>query len=367
MSKFRSTSKMPSDNSIILASAGSGKTTTLVEEAGKNDQGRSALITYTLNGRSELANKAYQIHGAIPPHLTINTWYTFVLTHFVRPYQNHIHEPRIKTIIFDRMPDVLRRIPKTNAKFYFTKKQGVWKDRVTDFACRIIEKTNGLPIKRIEDIFTSIYIDEAQDLSGWDLELIEYLLKSKVKVSLIGDHRQATFTTNDNPKNKQFAGKKIIGKFEAWEKAGLAKITHHAHSHRCNQAICDFADLIFPDCKKTTSHNTEETGHDGLFFVRQSDIPAYMKSFAPQPLRYNKTRKIEYGEPLNFGDSKGMTFERTLIYPHSPFEKYVGSGNLEDAGKELSKIYVAITRAQHSVGFVVPDKFKSNRLPYFNS
>ncbi|MGN8119682.1 UvrD-helicase domain-containing protein [Labrys sp. 22185] len=357
---------MPSANRIILASAGSGKTTNLVTEASADAASRAALVTYTLNGRGELTGKAYSQFGAIPPHLTISTWYTFVLTHFVRPYQNHLYGPRVQCINFKRVPDNLRTISKSaTAKFYFSSPGHLWRDRVTDFACQLIEKTGGLPLRRFEGIFGRLYIDEVQDLSGWDLELIQHLLGSKVQLFLIGDHRQATFSTNDNPKNKPYWGEKIIKKFEEWEVAGLARIEHASHSHRCNQAICNFVDRIFPHSRKTTSLNAEITPHDGLFFVRQSDVPAYMAEFAPQPLRYNRTRKVALGEPLNFGEAKGMTFQRTLIYPHGPFEKYLCTENLADAGKELAKIYVSITRARASVGFVVPDKFKSSALPYF--
>ncbi|MFP3822204.1 hypothetical protein SB658_26285, partial [Bacillus sp. SIMBA_008] len=82
----------------------------------------------------------------------------------------------------------------------------------------------------IQGIFDLIIVDEAQDLAGWDLELIECLLKSAVEVALIGDHRQATFLTNDNPKNKKFAGEKIIEKFSNWERGGLVNIEHQSHS-----------------------------------------------------------------------------------------------------------------------------------------
>lgn len=42
-------------------------------------------------------------------------------------------------------------------------------------------------------------------------------------------------------------------------------------------------------------------------------------------------------------------------YPHGPLAKFLQSGDIADAGAEISKLYVAITRARQSVGFVVPD------------
>jgi len=182
---------MPSANRIILASAGSGKTTAVVQEACSGHPVRSALITYTLNGRDELSDKAYEYYGAIPPNVSIGTWYSFVLTHFVRPYQNYLYGPRVAAINFNRVPDALRGINKTDThRFFFSSPGRMWRDRVTDFACQVIEKTGALPVRRIERIFRRIYIDEAQDLSGWDIELIEHLLKSATEIVLVGDHRQ---------------------------------------------------------------------------------------------------------------------------------------------------------------------------------
>lgn len=358
-------SAMPSANRIILASAGSGKTTTVVQETCGDVATRSALITYTLNGRGELTDKAYGQFGAVPPNVSISTWYTFVLTHFVRPYQNHLYCPRVSAINFNRVPTT-PRVPKTaTSRYFFSSKGRVWRDRVTDFACQVIDKTRGLPLTRIEKIFGRIYVDEAQDLAGWDLELMEHLLKSETEIVLVGDHRQATYSTNDNPKNKAYWGEKIIKKFAEWEKSGLAKIEYQSHSHRCNQTICNFADQLFPDCPKTTSHNGAVTGHDGVFLVSVSDLDRYCKTFSPQALRYDKRTNIAHGKPLNFGEAKGMTFERTIIYPHGPFQKYLKTGHLADAGKALAKTYVAVTRARQSVAIVVPDDFKSAQLTFF--
>ncbi|MBL3576011.1 AAA family ATPase [Rhodovulum sulfidophilum] len=347
-----------SDDRIVLAAAGSGKTTTAVELACENTEKRTALITYTLNGRSELEARAYRGFGAIPPHVTISSWYSFVLTHFVRPYQNHLHDRRVDTINFERAPITRRRFRKCQiSPYFFSSPNRIWSDRATDFACKLIDETNGQPINRIQGVFDLIVVDEAQDLAGWDLELIEYLLQSSVEVALIGDHRQATFSTNDNPKNKKFAGEKIIQKFKGWERSGFVHIEHQSHSYRCVQEICDFADQFFPDCEPTASRNARITGHDGVFLIRQKDVERYFREFAPQTLQWSKAGGEKIGTPLNFGDSKGMTFERVLIYPHKNFRNFLKTGNMDLAGQTKTKTYVAVTRARQSVAIVVPDNF----------
>lgn len=355
---------MPSTNRVILASAGSGKTTTIVSEAGGSLDTRSHLITYTNNGRGELSDKAYSMFGSIPSHMRISTWYAFILQHFIRPYQAQLHKTRVSTINFKR-GRTARYIKRGQTSYSFSSPDRLRLDKVTDFACLLIEKTKGLPVDRFLEICDHLYIDEAQDLSGYDLELIEILLLAGLRITLIGDCRQATYTTNDSPKNKAFTGAKIVRKFENWKKAGLLEIEHQAYSFRCIQPICDFADAFHPDFENTESRNSNHSEHDGLFAVRESDVAAYRESYNPQTLRYSRATKDVEGSPLNFGAVKGMTFERTLIYPHGPLKKYLASGELKHAGKEMAKLYVAVTRAKQSVAFVVADDVTDLIVPIF--
>ncbi len=358
---------MPLPNSIILASAGSGKTTEIVTQACSNESDRAALVTYTINGRSEFSNKAYKQFGAIPPHASLNTWYTFLLRHFVRPYQNHLYDPRVVGINFNRGQSARFAKASDIGRHYFSSQGRLYLDKVAKFACKLIETTQGLPLRRIEQIFGRLYIDEAQDLSGYDLEFLELLLKSDVDVTLVGDHRQATYTTNDSAKNKKYARAGIVAKFEEWERAGLCEITYLTHSYRCIQPICDFADLFYPGFPKTVSRNNNVTGHDGLFLVGKSEVEAYRSTYGPQTLRYNRSQLEVSGKPMNYGAAKGMTFERTLIYPNGPFLRYLKTGKIEDAGKEIPKLYIAVTRAKQSVAFVVPDQFQSAILDRFRA
>lgn len=67
---------MPSDNRIILACAGSGKSTSIVDDACADTSRKAALVTYTINGASELSKIACERHRAVPSHVMIGTWYT---------------------------------------------------------------------------------------------------------------------------------------------------------------------------------------------------------------------------------------------------------------------------------------------------
>jgi DNA helicase-2/ATP-dependent DNA helicase PcrA len=196
---------MPLNNRILLASAGSGKSSAVVREACDCPQIRLALITYTTNNVSELRLKTYETTGVIPPHIVISSWYAFLLRHFVRPYQRCLHLPRISRIYFTAGPSAQYSKETNVLKHYFVAPGKIYGDKVSKFSCEIIKQTQGLPLRRLEQIFDRIYVDECQDLAGYDLELLESLMKSRVSLVLAGDHRQATYSTNPSPKNKKFS------------------------------------------------------------------------------------------------------------------------------------------------------------------
>ena len=313
------------------------------------------MITYTKNGREEIVNKTYEQSGCVLPHVTIDTWFSFLLRHFVRPYQRCLYRRRVAGIHFipGRSPYWISEI--ATRRHFFSDPNLIYSDKLSKFAYRTIERTDGLPIRRFEQIFGKLFIDESQDLAGYDLELVELLLKSEIELMLVADHRQGTFSTHSSAKNKKYGGSNIILKFEEWESSGLCEIEHHNYSYRCVQEICDFADQFHPDAPNTESKNETETNHDGVFAVRAGDVAQYVDTYDPQSLRYSRRTSCPHGSPINFGASKGMTFERTLIYPHGPLKKFLTTGKLSDVGKEIAKVYVAVTRARQSVAFVIDD------------
>lgn len=354
-------------NRIIVASAGSGKTSRIIEEVADAPDVRCAAVTYTTNNRSEIVAKAIGSLGYIPPNLTIDTWYAFLMKHFIRPYQRCFVDKRIMRLKFVNTQSALY-IPEARiVQHYFDQNGQIYIDKVSKFACAVIKKTDGAPLARFQKIFGRLYIDECQDLAAYDLNLVEALLASDVEVVLVGDHRQATYSTNNAQKNKAFRRAAVIDKFNEWHKVGLCGIEFQNVSHRCIQSICDFADLLNPDLPVTKSLNETVTDHDGVFAVRIGNVDEYMHHFAPQTLRYNRAQRAVLGRPINYGEAKGMTFERTLIYPHGPLMKYLSTGNLKDAGKEIPKIYVAITRARQSAAFVVPNNFVSDQIAIWNA
>ena len=359
---------MPSNNLITIATAGSGKTTGLVRDAISFADGKSALITYTRNGAAELREKALLSNGFIPDNLHVGTWFTFLLRHFVRPYQRALHETPIRRLSFVEGRSAKFARKDNIQQYYLGEADSIYSDKISQFACAIIEATGGLPLQRLEGIYSRLYIDEIQDLAGYDLDLLEHLLGSSIDVRMVGDIRQATYKTNNSGRNAQFGGSRIIDKFEEWRAGGRLKIDYNTDSHRCTQAVCDLADLLYPNLPKATSLNELKTEHDGVFAVRESDVQNYLEQFRPQTMRLDKKTKNVPGNAVNFGASKGCTFNRVMIFPHKKLLDAIKHGDfarLGDAPTTIAKVYVGITRARQSVAFVVPNNFSPKLVPLF--
>lgn len=340
---------MQLNNKIIVAAAGSGKTTYIVKEALKNTPQKTLIVTYTNKNHEEIEKKIIELHGYIPNHIIVKSWYTFLLTDLIRPYQSFVYEERIESVYFPTGP-INRFAMKTNIRAYFLNtKNEVNKDRLSELAELIAQKSDYKSITRISELYDFIYIDEVQDMAGYDLEIFNYLMHSKINVLFVGDIRQATYATNNTNKNKKYKGIKIINYF--MERKDICEIDQSLNiSHRCNQMICDFSDSLFEGLSSTISINEERTGHDGIFIVHQDEMEEYILRYNPQCLRYD-SRTVLPGA-INFGDSKGLTFDRVLIKPTQKMERYLKTGELDLNETTLAKFYVAITRAKYSVGII---------------
>lgn len=188
---------------IIMYPAGSGKTTRLVKYALKFKNKKIIITTYTNKNLEEIKKKFYEINGFIPSNINITTWYTFLLDECCRPYQKLMGiNDRINDIFFVQ-GDPARFIPERDTKrHYFNKEGAIYSDKIAKFAFKCMNKGSNV-INRLEKITDYLFIDEAQDLSGFDFDILDKILTSNVKIIMVGDSRQNTFNTSNTNKNKK--------------------------------------------------------------------------------------------------------------------------------------------------------------------
>jgi len=369
------------NNKLMVAAAGSGKTTYLVNKACEIN-GESVLITtYTEANETEIKKKIIKKMGCIPSNITIQTWFSFLLQHGVRPYQSvlyeSLHDESIgfyltseksgKKLDSQGIPITFYGNPiywgeKDFKKHYFTKGLNIYSDKISKFVFLNNEKSKNQVMDRIAGIFSHIFIDEVQDLAGYDLELIKLFFKSNSSVLLVGDPRQVTYLTHHSAKFEKYSDGQIK-KFVENElsKKILCDIdeTTLNVSHRNNQLLCNYSAKLYPSlsipsactCKGCRDNTTD---HEGVFLIKPSNIEGYLLNYNPIQLRWNSSTKCNPNfQAMNFGESKGLSFERVLIYPTTNMALWVKDNNSELASEARAKLYVGITRARLSAAIVV--------------
>lgn len=344
-------------NKLVIASAGSGKTTLLVKEALLRPDKRIAILTYTNNNISEIKKKFCNKHGGIPKAFDVMTWFSFLLRECTRPYQRSVYsKSRVRAIFFPKGRSVKGAPYLETERYYFRNGDEIYSDKISRFVIDCEKNSNGLVTKRLADIYDEIFIDEFQDLAGYDLDLLELFLKSRIRMVIVGDPRQYIYATNHSAKNKRYRGVGVLDLVCKWKASNLCRIETHAKNYRCNQKVCDFANTLFPNMENMESLNSTATEHDGIFAVSEDKVHKYISHYEPAVLRYDRNANT-YGYPAqNFGNAKGLQFDRVLIIPHGPIRKYLQDGNVKDVEKSLEKFYVAVTRARHSVAFLYGGK-----------
>lgn len=346
-------------NRIFIAAAGSGKTSLLVEEARARPSSRILIATYTDANAAEIEKRFIEADGCVPPNVTILGWFSFLLEHGVRPYQGYVTERRVAHLNFNQGISA-QYSRATDLNHYLDQNGSIYRDKVSKFVCKCDDLSGGRVVRRIASIFDEVFVDEVQDISGYDLDFVELLMDSKASVLLVGDPRQGTYSTSDSPKYKKFQKAGIVTYFRGLESTRsdvLLDETSLAVNHRCTSAVCTLSDALFPQFPHVTSSNNQTTTHDGVFLVRMSDVDTYLQAMSPTQLRYSRSTKTsDTTAVMNFGESKGLAFDRILIYPTKDFVSWLKDKKTELSLDVRAKSYVALTRARFSAGIVVADK-----------
>jgi DNA helicase II / ATP-dependent DNA helicase PcrA len=352
-------------NTATLAVAGSRKTQSIVDACASGPPGRRRLVlTYTLTGQRDLERRLNA--ACSPANLPeVCGWYAFMLRHWVRPFLPLKYSGRrLAGLNFEGVPARLPNgvvIASGDAR-YLDSESRAYKRFLSKLAIDVAQAAEGTVITRLQRIYDEIYVDEVQDMTGYDLDILEQLLKSTSQIHLVGDLRQSVFDTNpQDPRLRQFRGLKMIDWFRLQEKAGRLQINLSSTTWRSVQAIATFADSLFDPSwgfGATVSKQTASSAHAGVFALAPHHVAAYLELYSPVCLRQKVTTAVPEGvDATNFGISKGLTHKRVLIFPTGAMKTFLTKGTLL-APMSACGLYVGVTRAIYSVAFVMekPEK-----------
>ncbi|WP_088036417.1 UvrD-helicase domain-containing protein [Evansella clarkii] len=354
---------MQYDKRIIKAGAGTGKTTLLINQAlNFKSEGKVLYLTYTRNNLRSMKEDIVNINGVLPKEVECRTWIEFLLNELAKPYRKMVGMPPIEGLDNTLESEIPRRkgVHSNTKRFYINQQNKLYSERLAQFIDVINKKTKGCIFDRIERMYSTILIDEIQDLNGYDLEILRELFQLSCNIIIVGDHRQSTYSTNTSTKHRKYKNDKIFNFFR--EEMGITDIEELKKCYRCNQAICDFVNQLFEDLNLVADSMREEKEGEGIFLLKtQADLSKYIEKNQPTILYYNATtlKKIKKSgvpdclEFLTFGKSKGVTRDHVVIFPTKAMNDHARGKPAELKDQTLAKYYVALTRAKYSVAIYI--------------
>lgn len=352
---------------LMIAAAGAGKTTYLTEQAYNVDDGKVLITTFTIENSVEIKKKLIKKIGYMPSHVVVKTWFDFLLNDCFRPYQcvlaKTLHNIQIGFMYIEGGQSALRTNEKSFSH-YFTKDWKIYSDKISKVIIKTDEKFPDLIFNRLSRIYKHIYIDEVQDFSGYDFDIVTKILESISNVLLVGDPRQCTYSTNNLPKYKPYNNggiKEFYLKY--WQNICELDEKTLRNSHRNEKIICDLSSLLYQSFLPTEPCDccVDDDVHLGFFIVPKSRRAQYLKDYLPTQLRLTVATKVDPNYAcMNMGVAKGLTLNRVLLYPTLDMLKWLIDSNHELANSTRAKFYVGLTRPRLSLGIVVDDKLVKN-------
>ena len=200
------------NNYLTLAVAGARKTQGLVEHCKALPADRKVLlITFAQANQIELRERVRRYAGD-RPGLEVSGWFSFLLRHFVKPFVPFAFpDKRCRGFNFEGDPG---RYASGENRF-FDSSDSVYAKELARLAHQLIGQSGGALIQRLECLYDEILIDEVQDLSGYDWDILEALFGTRIEIRLVGDVRQAVLSTNPRGQMKKaFAYSKSVAWFK---------------------------------------------------------------------------------------------------------------------------------------------------------
>lgn len=338
------------DKSLILAVAGSGKTTLIVDKL--NLEKRFLLITYTINNTRNLKEAIIKKFGYLPENINIYSYYNFLYSFCLKPFLGYKLKPN--GIYWDFTPTFTNTLPLTNLSRYMTKRGLLYHNRIA----KLLEQYNVLQEinERLSKYYDYLLIDEVQDFAGHDFNLLKSICSSKTEIIIVGDFYQHTFDTSRDGNTNSTLHNDYDKYKKLFEKAKVKPNTEYLNkSYRCSKSVCKFI--------------TKEIGIDIQSHKESDSIVSFIddKEKIDNLFKDNTIVKLFYRENYkyncysrNWGDCKGENHynDVCVVLNKTTMENYTKGELRELKPVTKNKLYVACSRANNNLYLISEEKIK---------
>lgn len=336
------------DKRLILAVAGAGKTTEIINNIKKDD--KTLIITYTENNCKILKNDIIKKFKGIPDNIKIYTYFTFLYRFCFLPLKKGF---KVQGLDYNRN-NLPKGIKAKDINYYYNpESKKMYSNRLAKLCsdCFIDDI-----IKRIEKYFNYIYIDEIQDFASHDFNLLLNLIKTNCNILLVGDFYQHTFdTSTDGNTNKNLYNDydNFINKIKNSDSNIKVDTVNFLKSKRCSKQVCEF----ITECLKIKIESWDNHDSTIIEIDDENAIEEIVNNDNIVKLFYKDSKKYDMKNKDNWGNSKGSTYINTcVVLNKNSYEKYKNRKLNELTPNTKNKLYVALSRAEKNV-YIINEKY----------
>lgn len=213
-----------------------------------------------------------------------------------------------------------------------------------------------------DEIFYAKFMSETVIRTEYLIPLIEWHIASEHNWNITTNKYGRLFKKYLNQEmwaktEQTFSGSDIK---ENWTALFSIEETTLVKSHRCPRCICDFASLIMPQYPEMKSVK-ENSQQEHCLLIKNCDVGNYVDRFNPVALIWNnkalKNIHPNIKQRYNMGEVKGLDFPNVIVYPTENMLTWINNTTKQLADETRAKLYVAVTRAEITIGIIVPDDF----------
>ncbi len=336
------------DKRVILAVAGSGKTSHIIDSLQYSD--RSLVVTYTDNNYMNLRKRIAVKYGCIPERIRLYKYFSFLYSFCLRPFLSD--ELGVRGINWNEPGNYTRGIKKNDDRYYLDNGKRLYHSRMAGLL-----NVKGVVIdikRRLSKYFDSFFVDEVQDFAGHDFNFLCELSSADVRTVLVGDFYQHTYDTSRDGNINKNLHRDFHGYKRKLEEQGYdIDATLLSRSYRSSPTVCDFvSQQIGIDIK---SHRSDETKVEYVENVERADQLFHhadiVKLFYQSHQQYSCFSN-------NWGASKGIdSYGSVCVVLNDKTDNLFKRRQLTSlAPVTKNKLYVACTRAR-GVLYLVPEKY----------
>ncbi len=248
-------------SAVITASAGSGKTTTIIRRAINqvetfvNDEPwkNIAIISFTNKSADDIKKKVQELNGHNHNIVTM-TFHAFLIHHILSFTQLFRGEKNIKFNFNCKSSSLEEWCYLVEESNIITNSIDKDNDYLFEYALKTL-KDNPYIQTYLKNKFNAIYIDEAQDNNALQYDIVNKLLELEIQIVMVGDPKQTIF---------RFRGADS-SKFIALENNTFFKVHFLTKNFRCHEIINECANKNeLPEKSKYDNHK------NGVFVTTES-------------------------------------------------------------------------------------------------